>query len=67
MDHSTPFKLVHEPPKTPTGNFVVFQAPSVDSLAQFSDWMDHALEILEDENAHFVSPNSSRKHLVSSR
>ncbi|WDI44918.1 hypothetical protein [Bremerella sp. P1] len=67
MDHSTPFKLVHEPPKTPTGNFVVYQALPEDSLAQLSDWMDHALEILEEENALFVSPNSSRKHLVSSR
>ncbi|QDU77892.1 hypothetical protein Pan97_49710 [Bremerella volcania] len=67
MDHSTPFKLVHEPPKTPTGNFVVYQALPEDSLTQLSDWMDHALEILEEENVHFVSPNSSRKHLVSSR
>lgn len=67
MDHSTPFKLVHEPPKTLTGNFVVYQSLPEDSLAQLSNWMDHALEILEEENALFVSPNSSRKHLVSSR
>lgn len=67
MDHSTPFKLVHEPTKTPRGNFVVYQQLPEDSLAALSDWMDHALEILEEENANFVSPNSTRKDLVKNR
>ncbi|GAA4432618.1 MULTISPECIES: hypothetical protein [Bremerella] len=67
MDHSTPFKLVHEPPKNPEGNFVVYQPLPEDSLALLSDWMDHALEILEEENAKFVSPISNRKNLVSQR
>ena len=67
MDHSTPFKLVHESPKSPRGNFVVYQPLPDDSLTLFSEWMDESLQSLEEENALFVSPNSSRKHLVSDR
>lgn len=67
MDHSTPFKLIHDPTKTPAGNYVVFDQLPQDSQTRLSSWMDHALEILVDENADFVSPNSTRKHLVSGR
>ncbi|PQO46586.1 hypothetical protein [Blastopirellula marina] len=67
MDHSTPFKLVHETPKNLRGNFVVFQPLPEESLAQLSDWMDHALEILVEEHANFASPNSVRKDLVKNR
>lgn len=67
MDHSTPFKLVPEPPREPSGNFVVFEQLPEASLCELSLWMDVALETLEEENAQFATPSSTRKHLISGR
>jgi hypothetical protein len=65
MDNSTQFHAIPKPREG--ANRVVYAEPTGKALDDFASWMAGELSLLEDDNLHFVTPNSTRNELLKTR